>query len=265
MLAVISRHDPGKVSPARRYNYWLGGHDNYAVDRASGDLIAEKHPNVVIGARENRSFMLRAAARLTRLGIRQFLDIGCGIPLSPELHDVVQEIAPESRVVYVDNDELVMSHTRALRTSGPLGRVDYVAADFRDPQSIIDAPELRRTLDLAKPVALFVVALLHFFRDVDEPFGNFAQLVDALPSGSCIVLSHGDETLWNAVEEAEKDSPGHGPFQPRDRQQIADFLIGLKVLMPGVTSVVDWLPGEHPMPNAAAREACMYGVIATKS
>lgn len=258
----MTRIDSTVPHPARRYNYWLGGRDNFAADRVSGDAIAAIHPHVVVGARENRRFMLRTVAYLVgELGVRQFLDIGCGIPFPPDVHDVAQKVAAESRIVYVDNDPLVMCHARALSTSGRDGVVEYVERDLRDPQSILDDPALRKTLDFTKPVALLLIAVLHFFTDDDDPSGVVAHLIEALPSGSYVVLSHGDETL---IDAASKAGPEHGTFRPRSKSEVAKFLAGLKILPPGLASIVDQLPGEGPKPRASAREAAMYGVIARK-
>src|SRR4029453_885555 len=155
--------DTSVPHPARRYNYLLGGKDNFAADRAAGDELARMFPTVRIAAVENRRFLQRATRFLTEeAGIRQFLDIGTGLPTADNTHEVAQRIAPDSRVVYVDNDPMVMAHARALLTSTPQGRTTYIEADLRSPEAILADPELRETLDLGEPVALMLVAVLHF-------------------------------------------------------------------------------------------------------
>src|SRR5690242_4503822 len=175
--------DETRVHSARRYNYWLGGKDNFAVDRESGDQIAAVFPTIRVTARENRGFLRRAVTHLAaEAGVRQFLDIGTGLPTADNTHEVAQRVAPSSRVVYVDNDPMVLVHARALLTSTPEGRTHYLEADLRTPGKILADPEVLDVLDLDQPVALMLVAVLHFVRDDAEAREIVRTLVDALPS-----------------------------------------------------------------------------------
>src|SRR5215468_2074938 len=186
-----SRLDTSVAHPARRYNYWLGGKHNFAADRASGDAVAASFPAIRTEARENRAFLRRAVTFLTEeAGVRQFLDIGTGLPADDNTHEVAQRLAPKSRVVYVDNDPLVMVHARALLTGGSgVGHMDYVEADARTPDMILQAAA--RTLDFGQPIALMLVAVMQFIPDSDDPYGIVARLVGALAPGSYLVMSHG--------------------------------------------------------------------------
>jgi S-adenosyl methyltransferase len=254
--------DTSRAHPARRYNYWLGGKDNFAADRESGDRIADVFPTIRIAAVENRRFMQRAVAFLAReMGIRQFLDIGSGIPMRGDVHEIAQAIAAESRVVYVDSDPLVMTHARALTVSTPAGAIAYIEADLRDPDKILDDPGLRDTLNLRQPIALLLIAVLHFLTDQDDPYPLVARLINALPSGSVVVVSHGEETLNAAVDRAGRNA-GHGAFQPRTSDEVARFLAGLELLAPGLVSIVDWRPDDDPNPAASAADTTAYGAVA---
>src|SRR5580704_3325728 len=182
---ALSQIDTTVAHSARRYDYWLGGKDNFAADRESGDAIAAAFPSVRIAVIENRRFVRRATAFLAgHAGIRQFLDIGTGIATSPNVHEIAQGITPASRVVYVDNDPIVLAHARALLASSPQGATAYLDADVRDPDKIIGNAELREIFDLSQPVALMLAAILHFIRDEDDPYGIVARLVSILPEGS---------------------------------------------------------------------------------
>jgi S-adenosyl methyltransferase len=259
--ASLSRLDTTTPHPARRYNYWLGGKDNFATDRASGDTIAEEFPQVLCGAKENRRFMLRAAANLTRdRGIRQFLDIGTGIPASRNLHEVVQEIAPESRIVCVDNDDVVMVHNRSLLVSSPEGVVECIKEDLRNPDAILKNPRLEATLDFNEPIALMLVAVLHFLTDDEDPYGCVSRLIDGMPAGSFVVLSHVDESAarFNTGTVASL----HGGFRARTAPEVSSFVDRLEPIGPGLASIVEWFPDDEPQPEASAEETCMYGVVA---
>ena len=254
--------DTSVPHPARRYDYWLGGKDNFAEDRKSGDEIAVQVPTIRLAVLENRKFMRRVVADLARKGFRRFLDIGTGIPTRPNLHEIAQAIAPDSRVVYVDNDPLVMVHDRALLTSSPEGAVAYIEADLRDPDAILADPVLRETLDFGGPVALFLIAVLHFLTDEDVAQGCVARLAVALPPGSVVVVSHVDESQasFNATAAVAR----HGPFRARTRAEVEQLLAGLELLDPGVVSVVDWLPDQDPAPTESAQDTAVYGVVARR-
>jgi S-adenosyl methyltransferase len=256
--------DPTRPHPARRYNYWLGGKDNFQADRDAGDAIAGVFPHIRTAARENRAFMQRAVRHLAgEVGVRQFLDIGTGLPTADNVHDVAQGIAPESRIVYVDNDPLVLSHARALLTSSDEGATAYIDADVRDPEKILTDPAVRSTLDWSQPIALQLVAIMHFVEDREDPYGIVNRLVSALPSGSYLMLSHATfdpldpETIaaMNAINENIRPR-----FSPRTLDEVATFFAGLELLTPGIVSVSDWRPGPGPRPTPA--EATGYGAVA---
>ncbi|MGH3264356.1 MAG: SAM-dependent methyltransferase, partial [Trebonia sp.] len=176
--------------PARMYDYYLGGKDNFAIDRETAEAALKSWPTGPIAARENRGFLARAVRYLAGdVGIRQFLDIGTGLPSASNTHEVAQEVAPDSRVVYADNDPLVLAHARALLTSTPAGRTAYIEADLREPEKILANPAVRETLDFGRPVALMLVAILHFFTDEEDPGGIVTTLLAALPPGSYLVAS----------------------------------------------------------------------------
>jgi hypothetical protein len=231
--------------PARMYDYFLGGKDNYAPDREAGEKVKEAAPAVETGVRLNRAFMHRASRYLAReAGIRQFLDIGTGIPTKPNLHQVVQAVAPESRVVYVDNDPIVLAHARALMTSTPQGRTAYIHANAAEPDTILGAPELQATLDLSKPIALSLVALLHFVPDEDDPYGIVQRLLSALPSGSALVISHAtgdlDPEAARRVVEIYRQSGIN--FRVRSREEVERFFAGLELVEPGMELSHRWRP-----------------------
>ncbi|OLT12458.1 methyltransferase [Actinomadura sp. CNU-125] len=254
--------DPTKAHPSRRYNYWLGGKDNFAVDRESADTVASGFPTVALAARENRKFMARAVRYLARdAGVAQFLDIGTGLPSAGNVHEVAQSVDPAARIVYVDNDPVVLVHARALLTSSPEGRTAYIDADLRDPAKILAAPELAATLDPSRPTALMLVAIMHFITDDEDPYGLVAQLVDALPSGSHIVITHatGDHLTPDEYAAAEETNARSGvPFRLRSRAEFARFFDGLDLIDPGVTSVVDWRPDTPPEQRPSVEDVSMY-------
>ncbi|MEV5824713.1 SAM-dependent methyltransferase [Spirillospora sp. NPDC052242] len=254
--------DPTKAHPSRRYNYWLGGKDNFSVDRESADTVASGFPTVALAARENRKFMARAVRYLARdAGIDQFLDIGTGLPSAGNVHEVAQSIDPAARIVYVDNDPVVLVHARALLTSSPEGRTAYIDADLREPAKILAAPELAATLDLTRPVALMLVAIMHFIVDEEDPYGLVAQLVGALPSGSHVVITHatGDHLTPEQYEEAVETNRLSGvPFALRTRAEFARFFDGLDLVDPGVTDVVEWRPDLPPEHRPRVEDVSMY-------
>lgn len=184
------RIDTETAHSARIYDYIIGGKDYYPADKEAGDAMAREWPALPVHMRANRDFMNRAVRHLAQeAGIRQFLDIGTGIPTSPNLHEIAQSVAPESRVVYVDSDPLVLALSQGLLAGAPEGRTSYLEADMRDPASILNAPELRETLDLGRPVALTVIAIVHFVLDEDDAVGIVRRLLDPLPSGSYLAMS----------------------------------------------------------------------------
>jgi hypothetical protein len=259
-----ARIDTTKPHPARRYDYWLGGKDNFQADREAAEAIAAVFPHIRTAARENRAFMRRAVRHLAaEAGIRQFLDIGTGLPTAQNVHDVAQGIAPESRIVYVDNDPLVLTHARALLTSSEEGATAYIDADVRHPESILRDPAVRETLDLSQPVALLLVAILHFVEDHEDPYGIVKSLFSALPAGSWLVLSHAtfDPLDPDTIAAMNKvNEPIKPRFSPRTLAEVSRFFEGLEVLEPGIVSVSDWRPEPGPRPTPA--EATGYGAVA---
>ncbi|SDG47055.1 S-adenosyl methyltransferase [Sinosporangium album] len=253
---------------ARVYDYWLGGKDNFAADRALGDAMVQAIPTLPIMARANRAFLGRAVRYLTeQVGVRQFLDIGTGIPTGGNIHEVSQAIAPETRVLYVDHDPIVLAHARALMTSSPEGRTEFIMADLRTPEEILRHPTLRATLDLDRPVSLMLVAILMYFKDSDDPYGLVRTLVDALPSGSYLTITHptadfAPEATGKAVEAAT--SAGI-TLVPRSKTEIERFFTGLEVVGPGVAPVLSWHSGESSAsPANDPTSAWYYAGVARK-
>jgi hypothetical protein len=263
---VPSGIDTSVAHPARRYNYWLGGKDNFAVDRASGDAVAAMFPSVRIAALENRRFLRRATAFLTcEAGIRQFLDIGTGLPTADNTHQVAQAIAPDARVVYVDNDPMVMAHARALLTGHPRGATTYIEADLREPQAILDHPRLRDTIDLGRPVGLMLVAVLHFILGTGAAAPIVRHLLDALPSGSYLVLSHCTNDFSPPATVAAYEAmlaDGAIDFWARDRAEIAALLDGLELLEPGLVPVSEWRAEAERPPRPEPADVALYGAVA---
>ncbi|MQY07387.1 SAM-dependent methyltransferase [Actinomadura macrotermitis] len=258
--------DPSKAHPARRYNYWLGGKDNYAADRASAQVVADAFPTVALAARENRAFMRRAVTYLAgEAGVDQFLDIGTGLPSAGNVHEIAQAITPAARVVYVDNDPIVLVHARALLTSSAQGATSYIDADLREPRKILEHPDLARTLDLSRPVALMLVAVMHFMTDDDDPYGLFRTLVDALPSGSHVVVTQATGDYLTPEQYAENVAANERsgvPFRLRSREEFARFFTGLELLPPGITSVVEWRPEQEPQDRPSVADVSMLCAVA---
>jgi hypothetical protein len=237
--------------PARVYDYWLGGKDNFPADRALGEMMIQAIPNMRGLAAANRAFLRRAVRYLAaEAGVRQFLDIGTGIPTSPNVHEVAQEAAPGTRVVYVDNDPIVLAHARALLTSQDAGETAFIMADLREPKSILDHPTLAATLDLSQPVAVMLVAVLMYFRDTDDPnpFEMVATVMEPMPSGSYLAVTHPTPD-FNPEETAQAVAAAEAAgitLVPRGQAEIARFFSGLDVVDPGVTPVLSWRPDAPP-------------------
>jgi hypothetical protein len=255
--------DTSVAHPARRYDYWLGGKDNFAADRQSGDEIAAKFPAIRIAVVENRRFLRRAVTFLAEsAGVRQFLDIGTGLPTANNTHEVAQAIAPESRVVYVDNDPLVLVHARALLTSSAQGATAYVDADLRDPEKILNDPDLRRILDFSQPVALMLLAILHFIPEEDDPYAIVRRLVDALPAGSYLVISHATSDYLPPALVADISSGRHGQGRLRTKAEFSMFFDGLEPVAPGMVPLAEWRAEGEPEPRPTAAETAMYAGVA---
>jgi hypothetical protein len=262
----MARIDTSVAHPARRYDYWLGGKDNFAADRESGDAVAAAFPAVRIAAIENRRFLRRAVTYLAaEAGIRQFLDIGTGIPSADNTHQVAQSVAPRSRIVYVDNDPIVLVHARALLTSAPEGVTAYLDADLRDPEKILDDPELRQTLDLSEPVGLMLISIVQFVQDHEDPYGVVGRLVEAMPSGSYLAMSHPTYDFMPAAIAAriDADNAARGVvFRPRSREEFSRFFEGLQVVSPGIVPVGEWRAENETQPRPSATETAIYGAVA---
>ncbi|MGW4019944.1 SAM-dependent methyltransferase [Streptomyces sp. NPDC005009] len=250
------RIDSGKAHPARVYDVFLGGKDHYPADLSAAAAGLAANPRGYLDVRHNRDFLRRAVNTLvTDDGIRQFLDIGTGLPTAENVHQIAQRVAPGSRVVYVDNDPVVLAHARALLTSGPEGRTDYIDADLKDPATILE--RAAKTLDFDRPIALCLVAVLHFVED-EEAYPIVRELVDALPSGSRVVLSHLTEDLNpENVRAVQRTYTERGfTFVLRTRTEVERFLTGnsLDVVDPGVVPVHRWRP-DHAAPVPERPEA----------
>ncbi len=261
--------DTSRPHPARIYDYYLGGKNHFAADRETADKVLKSWPSIRVGAREQRGFLGRAVRYLAaEAGIRQFLDIGAGLPSSTAVHEIAQSVQPSCRVVYVDNDPLVLMHARALLTSAPQGRTAYVRADLRDPARILADPVTRAVLDLREPAALILVGILHFLRDEDGPGQIVATLLDALPPGSYLVASHVTaEHNQAGVGAAVSTFRGAGlTGQPRDSGELEALAfrdLGLRLVPPGVVLVSQWRPeGTGPLPTPA--EVNCYGAVGIK-
>jgi hypothetical protein len=240
--------DTGIAHSARVYDYWLGGRENYAADREAGDQMVEALPNIRAGVRANRAFLRRAVQYLAReAGIRQFLDIGTGLPTSENTHQVAQQIAPESRIVYVDNDPIVLAHARALLTSAPEGATAYIEADARDTARILD--EAAATLDFSQPVAIMALLVLQYVPDEDGPHQIISRLLDAVPPASYLTIS---DTTTDIDTERVTDGTARlnsrlGPARstPRPRAEIARYFDGLELVEPGLVPMPQWRnPGD---------------------
>jgi O-methyltransferase involved in polyketide biosynthesis len=245
---------PGRLPPefntgvahsARVYDYLLGGKDNFAADRKVGDAIIAEIPSAPLLARDNRAFLGRAVRYLTaEAGVRQFLDIGTGIPTAGNTHEIAQAVAPDTRVVYVDYDPIVLAHARALMTSDPAGATAFILGDFREPGKILADPALRETLDLDKPVAIVLNALLHFFTDEENPQAIVSALVDAVPSGSYLALTNltADFSSDQADRAAHAGQQAGITYVPRTQAEVAAFFSGLDLVEPGVVFMQAWRP-----------------------
>jgi len=235
--------DTSIAHPARVYDYLLGGKDNYAADRAAAQEFARAMPSILPGVQANRAFLRQAVEYLVgEAGIRQFLDIGTGLPTAYNTHQVAQSVAPESRVVYVDNDPIVLAHARALLTSTPQGATDYLDADAREPEKILR--EAARTLDFSQPVAVMMLLVLHFIPDADDPHQIIGKLMSALPPGSYLAVSDAttDIDTERVAGATAQYNARTGPTysSPRTRAEIARYFTGLEFVEPGLVPVAQW-------------------------
>ncbi|WP_019548400.1 SAM-dependent methyltransferase [Streptomyces sulphureus] len=255
--------DTSRPHPARMYDYYLGGKDWFEADRRMAEEVVSGFPAVRTWARANRQFMHRATRALAREeGVRQFLDLGTGIPTKPNLHQVAQAEAPEARVVYVDNDPLVIEYADALLRGTPQGRTTYLEADVRTHDLLAD-PSITDTLDLERPVALSLVALMHFMPDEEEPYELVRRLLDRLAPGSFLVLSHATADFGDNARQVREMYEGRGiSGRLRSGDEVAGFFEGLDLLDPGLAVGHRWRPDEEPrLPDA---EVGFYAGVARK-
>ncbi|MEU5385894.1 SAM-dependent methyltransferase [Kitasatospora cineracea] len=245
---------PEVPHPARMYDYYLGGKDNFPADRAAADQVLALSPLVRISARANRAFLQRAVRTLAELGVRQFLDIGTGIPSAGNTHEIAQAVDPAAKVAYLDNDPIVLVHGRALLAGAQQGSVSVLQADLRKPEAILADPAVRDLLDLRQPVALQLFAILHFIDDADDPYAIVRTLVDALPSGSYLALSHATGDFVDPAE-AEKGPAVYksatAQLSMRTRSQVLRFFEGLDLLEPGLVTAPLWRPDQEPQDTDA--------------
>jgi S-adenosyl methyltransferase len=250
---------------ARVYDYWLSGKDNFTADRVAGEETIAAFPGIRLSAQANRAFLRRTVRYLARSqGIRQFLDIGTGLPTANNTHEVSQAFAPESRIVYVDNDPLVLAHARALLTSRPEGVTAYLDADLRDTAAILE--QAAETLDFSRPVAILLLAILHYVPDLAEARRIVAQLTEAVPAGSFLVISHaGTDLLPAEVAAFEKSLNAHLPAEDhhvaRPRDVVSGFFDGVELVEPGLVRVSDWRPDSA---EEAAAPTILWGGVARK-
>ncbi len=255
--------DTGVAHPARVYDYWLGGKDNFASDRAAGDAAIAANPGIIAGVRANRRFLARAVRYLAQeAGVRQFLDIGTGLPSADNTHEVAQLAAPECRVVYVDNDPLVLAHARALLTSTEEGATAYVDADARDVAAVLR--QASACLDLTRPVALMFLLILQYIPDADDPHSIVARLLDALPSGSYLVLSDTASDIRAEVTGPStarlNERLGSARLTRRPRAEIERYFTGLELIEPGIVPLNRWRPAAGtPEPSDDLPAYCGIG------
>ncbi|NNN35624.1 SAM-dependent methyltransferase [Streptomyces sp. S3(2020)] len=259
--------DTSTAHGARIYDYILGGEDHYPADREAGDAMCREWPALPVHMRANRDWMNRAVRWLAaEAGIRQFLDIGSGIPTSPNIHEIAQSAAPDARVVYVDNDPLVLALSEGLLNSTPEGRTSYVEADMRDPAAILGSPQFRETLDPGEPVALTVIAIVHFMLDEHDAVGIVRRLLEPLPSGSYLAMSIGtaefapEEVGRVAREYAARDMP----MRLRTHPEAAEFFTGLDLVAPGIVQVHKWHPDGTDTEAIRDEDIAMYGAVGRK-
>lgn len=259
----LSKIDTTVPHSARIWNYWLGGRDNYAVDREAGDQYMEVFPGIVEIARADRAFLGRAVRYLVgERGVRQLLDVGTGLPTAANTHEVAQRVDPFCQVVYVDNDPLVLAHARALLTSTPEGRTEYIDADMREPDGLLRAAA--SLLDFSQPVALMFMGVLGHITDYGEARSIVSRLLEALPSGSYLTLNDGTNTSreLNDAQRLYNDS-GAVPYHLRSPEQIEGFFSGLELVEPGVVSVPFWRP--EPTPGGPPMEIPQFGGVGRKA
>jgi hypothetical protein len=261
-MADVPGIDTSVAHPARVYDYWLGGKDNFAADREAGELALQAYPQLAQAVRSNRAFLARAVRFLAdEMDMRQFLDIGTGIPTADNTHEVAQATAPDSRIVYVDNDPVVLLHANALLKSSPEGACEYIHADLHDADAILE--EAAKTLDFGQPIALMLLAVLQFITDNEDPYALVARLVAALPAGSYLVISHPtDDFNPNRGESIQRYNERVADTATlRGKEETARFFDGLDLAEPGIVGVSAWRPDSD---LDEARPSSMWCGVARK-
>ncbi len=250
MTEQLPEIDTTKAHSARVWNYWQGGKDNYPVDREVGDYVLQAYPEMVGAARADRQFLIRAVTYLAReRGVRQFLDIGTGLPTHNNTHEVAHAVAPDARVVYVDNDPMVLAHARALLTGDGLSEVHYIDADLHEPESVLSAA--REHLDFSQPIALTVLGTMGHTPDNERAYAAVRAYVDALPSGSFLAMCDGTDTSEPMIEAARRwNETAAIPYHLRSPKEIEGFFAGLELVDPGVVSAPFWHPAETEVGKA---------------
>jgi hypothetical protein len=261
----VEQIDTSRPHPARMYDYYLGGRDNYAVDREAAQEIIDIAHDVVVGARANRDFLQRAVRFLAESGVRQIIDIGTGIPTSPNTHEIAHAVSKDIRVAYVDNDPIVATHadTQLLGTDN----TGFFLGDMRDPASILQHPAMGGLIDLDQPVAVLLVSVLHFVRDDEDPTGILAAYREALPSGSHLVISHGTADFHrdkvDAVTQIYRKKGATAGFSARSHSEVLAFFEGFELVEPGLVQVSLWRPDTELDPDEVVRTG-VYGAIGRK-
>jgi O-methyltransferase involved in polyketide biosynthesis len=255
--------DTSKAHPARMYDYFLGGNDSYPADREAAEAMLRVAPDTRASAQGNRAFLQRVVRFLVgEAGIRQVIDIGAGLPAAGNVHEVAQRIAPDVRVAYVDNDPVVHAHASAMLAGD--GNARAVLADLRDPETILTDPGLRELIDFTEPVAVLLIAILHFFPDADDPGRILATLRDALPPGSYLAVSHGTADFHDQARvrrASEVYAKAAAPVALRSHQQVSGFFEGFDLVEPGVVQVPLWRPDHEPLPPGELAKVAIYGGV----
>ncbi|NUR26673.1 MAG: SAM-dependent methyltransferase [Catenulispora sp.] len=248
---------------ARVYDFFLGGKDNFPADREAAARILKGNPGMRDTCREQREFLRRAVRFLTHAGIRQFIDIGTGLPTQENTHEVAQAIAPEARVAYVDNDPIVLAHARVLMADQDHGRTIFIHADARDPKALLADPTLRTVIDFTQPIAVLLIGILHFMPDHDNPRALISALLDAVPAGSYLAISHGTPDfapeVGGAVQAAYQTSAI--PCRVRTAEEVMGLLAGVELVDPGLVLLAEWRP-DGPVP--ANRQRITYAAVGRK-
>jgi hypothetical protein len=259
---VPSRDKPAEIdtrvaNPARVYDFWLGGKDNFAADRELGRAAIAANPEILAEVHANRAFLGRAVRHLAaKAGIRQFLDIGTGMPTADNTHEVAQQVDPECRVVYVDNDPVVLTHARALLTSTPDGTTSFLETDVRDVDALLE--QAKQALDFTQPIAIMLLMILHMVLGADDPHRIVGRLVEAVPSGSYLAISHpaSDVSARLMADMADQLSRPGPAMIARTHAEVSRFFTGLELLEPGVVALADWRPGPRDVRPAVAPGWC---------